>query len=114
MINSTPFSYQFPKFARVVNAYDQIRHMQSEANEVREANDLYSAAVMAHVGEATEQSALQALAVEAMDYLHSGETLLHILEEAGADLEAAKRDAIAKNDARGYYDGLEGSGADEV
>ena len=82
----------FPRtiFADKNSALDQLEHLQSEINEVRDA---LIAGDYTHAAE------------EAVDVQHSADTLLRILmERHGADSHGAYTVVNIKNVKRGYYD----------
>lgn len=81
-------SFPLVKFAKENTLSEQVSHVYSEAHE----------AIGAYV------VSNNFLAMELLDVIHSAETALHILAtQHGIDIDAAKRQVIAKNRDRGYY-----------
>jgi len=81
--------FERTKFVDENGLWEQLNHIQSEVREVFDA----------YFNEPTGR-----VAEEAMDLIHSVETLLHILEERYAvDLDCIRDHVRSKNTARGYY-----------
>lgn len=86
--------YQFPKTKFVTNDLsDQLGHVTSEALEAMESY-------------ARDEAPVET-AIELLDVIHSAETALRILlqQNRELDLDDLHDHVIAKNSARGYYDG---------
>jgi hypothetical protein len=91
--------YNFPAYvANPTTWAEQVEKMRSELEEVQEALQAIADAPAEKMPEA-----VHAFAVEVGDYMHSGETLLHSIEEYGVDAGEIREEVEAKNRTRGYY-----------
>lgn len=93
MRNLPEFRYTFPiaKFVASNTLVQQLAHVQSEVNEI--------------AAEINGKSGFTTIAEEAMDLLHSTETLLSILQfRHGVNLDLVAHNIEIKNRARGYYE----------
>ena len=76
------------KFASRNTILEQLDHLQSEINEVREA---------------VESGDLKSASLELVDVQQSADTALHILLRMGIDSYSAYTEVTIKNARRGYY-----------
>lgn len=83
-------TYTFPptKFATENTASEQLAHINSELDEL----------IDAHLFKGDKD-----VVEEALDMIHSIETMLRMYEACGVDIEDMKDHVIAKNRARNYY-----------
>lgn len=82
---------QFP-LARRFSGSKPIQQFMSILNEAYEVSDALIAGDLDHA------------AIETWDVIHSCETMLHILEVQGVDVQAAHAAVELKNAERGYYE----------
>lgn len=81
--------FPITKFAKQNTILEQLDHLQSEINEVREA---------------VESGDLKAASLELVDVQQSADTALHILLDMGVDSYSAYTEVTIKNSRRGYYE----------
>lgn len=90
---------------------NQLRHIQSEVNEVQLAmTDMLENMISnASLGERPDQEYVDALGIELHDVCQSAWTMLHILRDKyGLSVEETLYTMRDKNQERGYYENWEG------
>ena len=102
-----PMHYNYPrvKFVDSNTIYEQLKHVESELQEIKDASPGDQA-----WGEEWEKEV-----EEIIDLHHSVETCIRTLQEVyGVDIEKYRRAVIEKNRRRGYYDTTEADTASEA